>query len=260
MSQQSATWSTAPAKAGEFGRGGGDRRRTVLAITDSEETSGQIVRAIWRSGVDVLTIGPSAPPAAIAEAARLEPDVIIAELADDHRPVAETVRQLRRSSRAFTPALVLHRTGGPAQSPTHTYADSHLVEPFSLEQILTEVEFLLYPGTDPAAEWIYRIDDLELNTVSREVTRDGSVIELTRLEFDLLRFLLRNVGTALSRGRILDHVWDHASSRTDKIVDVYVAQLRRKIGRPGSPVIRTVRGVGYALRPTAAPLVALNAS
>jgi two-component system, OmpR family, response regulator len=222
------------------------RRQLILALTEGDESAGQIVRAVRGSGVDVLALNIGSPEDAVISAARLRPNVVVAELASSRHRLGPTLDTVRRAS-GFSPVLLLHRKTVPIQGPTHTYADAHLVEPFSLEQVHAELEALLHPEREPAT-WVMRIGELELNPVSREVTHDGALIELTRLEFDLLRFLLRNPDTVLSRGQILAHVWPQPGERTDNIVDVYVAQLRKKIDHVHSPIIHTVRGVGYIVK------------
>ncbi|CNW26093.1 DNA-binding response regulator TrcR [Mycobacterium tuberculosis] len=100
----------------------------------------------------------------------------------------------------------------------------------------------------PADEAL-RVGDLTLDGASREVTRDGTPISLSSTEFELLRFLMRNPRRALSRTEILDRVWNYDFAGRTSIVDLYISYLRKKIDSDREPMIHTVRGIGYMLRP-----------
>jgi two-component system response regulator TrcR len=93
------------------------------------------------------------------------------------------------------------------------------------------------------------VGDLELDGASHEVTRGGDPIALTSTEFELLRFLMRNPRKALTRKEILHRVWDYDFGGRSSIVDLYVSYLRKKVDAQREPMIHTVRGVGYMLRP-----------
>jgi two-component system response regulator TrcR len=103
-------------------------------------------------------------------------------------------------------------------------------------------------ATPPAAESL-KVGDLHVDTASREVTRGGTLISLSSTEFELLRFLMRNPRRALSRAEILDRVWNYDIAGRTSIVDLYISYLRKKIDSGREPMIHTVRGVGYMLRP-----------
>jgi two-component system response regulator TrcR len=101
----------------------------------------------------------------------------------------------------------------------------------------------------PAAPETFKVGDLRIDTASREVIRDGTTISLSSTEFELLRFLMRNPRRALSRTEILDRVWNYDFAGRTSIVDLYISYLRKKIDSGREPMIHTVRGVGYMLRP-----------
>ena len=103
-------------------------------------------------------------------------------------------------------------------------------------------------NSPPAAETL-KVGDLQIDTASREVTRDGTPISLSSTEFELLRFLMRNPRRALSRTEILDRVWNYDFAGRTSIVDLYISYVRKKIDSGREPMIHTVRGVGYMLRP-----------
>ena len=93
-----------------------------------------------------------------------------------------------------------------------------------------------------------RVADLHIDTSSREVRRDERSIELTAREYELLKFMARNPRRALSRGLLLSRVWGHHAGVGTNVVDVYVGYLRKKLDATGEPLIRAVRGAGYALK------------
>jgi two-component system OmpR family response regulator len=95
------------------------------------------------------------------------------------------------------------------------------------------------------------VGDLVLDEDSHEVSRGGEEISLTATEFELLRFLMRNARRVVSKAQILDRVWQYDFGGQANIVELYISYLRRKIDRGRSPMIHTLRGVGYVLKPAA---------
>ncbi len=96
------------------------------------------------------------------------------------------------------------------------------------------------------------VGDLILDEDSHEVTRDGAVVKLTATEFELLRYLMRNPRRVLSKAQILDRVWNYDFGGQANVVELYISYLRKKIDRGRTPMIHTVRGAGYVLKPAAA--------
>ncbi|MGW4912903.1 response regulator transcription factor [Streptomyces sp. NPDC004270] len=142
---------------------------------------------------------------------------------------------------------VEHRIDGLAAG-----ADDYVTKPFSLEEVVLRLRGLLRrAGTEqPTVDDSVRVlGDLVLTGESREVQRAGTPIRLTAKEFDLLSLFLDHPRQVLSKAQILDHVWSTSFDGGGNLVEVYISSLRRKIDRGRTPMIHTVRGMGYVVRP-----------
>lgn len=155
-----------------------------------------------------------------------------------------------REQKIHTPVLLLtalgnitHRTEG-----LDSGADDYLVKPFALEELLARVRALLRRPVEQQST-ILKAGDLSLNTVTFEVHRGETPIQLTGKEFALLEYLLRNQNRPLSKELIIAHVWDYDADILPNTVEVYIKYLRGKIDDPfRTPLIRTMRGFGYKLQ------------
>lgn len=130
-------------------------------------------------------------------------------------------------------------------------ADDYVTKPFSLEEVITRLRVVLRRGavseeTDESAVVTYH--DLILNDDTHEVTKAGKLIELSPTEFNLLRYLMLNAEVVLSKTKILDNVWHYDFGGDGNVVESYISYLRRKVDVGDTPLIHTVRGVGYVLR------------
>jgi two-component system OmpR family response regulator len=128
--------------------------------------------------------------------------------------------------------------------------DDYLTKPFSVAELAARLRALMRRAAITQARTAtLSVADLTLNEDSREVRRAGRLIELTPTEFDLLRYLMRNAKTVLTKSQILDRVWQYDFGGNANVVELYISYLRRKLDQDALPLIHTVRGVGYVLRP-----------
>ncbi len=126
-------------------------------------------------------------------------------------------------------------------------ADDYLTKPFSFGELLARVQAILRRPRDVKNE-IFEMDDLVLDVQKQSVARGGNAIYLTRKEFQLLEYLMRNAGNVVSRGQILEHVWDAEADPFSNTIETHILNLRRKIDRPsGTKLIYTVPGRGYKM-------------
>ena len=155
-----------------------------------------------------------------------------------------------RDEGVTTPVVFLTaRDAGADKLAGLSLGDDYVTKPFSIEELVARIRAVLrrtsMAGPEPRR---LRCADLVIDTASHQVWRGGVSVELTATEFKLLEFLTANSGLVLSKGQILDEVWDEGFAGDSNIVEIYISYLRKKIDRDGPPLIRTVRGVGYTLR------------
>ncbi len=205
-------------------------------------------RGLEREGyaVDVVADGE----VALWAASEAEFDAIVLDVMIPEPDGFEVCRRLREGGR-WAPVLLLTARDAVEDRVRglDAGADDYLTKPFSFAELFARLRALTRRGPveRPVA---LEAGDLRLDPVSRTVRRGEVPVELSAKEFSLLEFFLRHPEEALSRSRILEHVWDFAYSGGSNVVDVYVRYLREKIDRPfGCSSIETVRGVGYRFVP-----------
>jgi len=219
----------------------GSQGGTVLLVED-EHSIGSMTRGyLERSGWRVVWVRSGEE--ALAELGRHQVRIVILDIrlpGIDGFDVARLVR-----TRSDVPIVMLTaRDEEPDRvAGLELGADDYLTKPFSPRELVARMKAVLRRTDGRSAEDVLTLADIELNRNAREVAVDGQPVELTTKEFDLLATLLENPGIVVSRDQLLDRVWGMTYPGGTRTVDVHVAQLRRKLGRP--ELIRTVRGAGY---------------
>jgi two-component system response regulator MprA len=187
---------------------------------------------------------------------RLRPDVVVLDVLMPRVDGLTACRRLRSRGETVPILMLTARDAvGDRVSGLDAGADDYLVKPFELDELFARVRALLRrgamsgAGADPDAGHVLRFADLRMDTRSREVTRAGTAVELTRTEYTLLELLLSHPRQVLTREQILHNVWGFDFEPSSNSLDVYVMYLRRKTEAGGRPrLVHTVRGVGYVLR------------
>ncbi|MBT3191636.1 MAG: response regulator transcription factor [Verrucomicrobia bacterium] len=219
----------------------------VLVVEDEEAILLGLAENLSYAGHDVLKAcdGPSALEVALRE----RPDLILLDIMLPGLTGFEVCRQLRDKG-LQTPVIMLTARGDEFDK-LHGFemgADDYVTKPFSVDELLARVKAVLARGkarsTGPRT---YTFDDVVLDLDSRTLTQAGNDVTVTRTEFDLLAYFLENEGKALSRDQVMNDVWGTEYYGTQRSLDSFVANLRRKIEKDThNPVhILTVHGVGY---------------
>jgi len=215
-------------------------------VDDERAVRESLRRALALEGyeVDLAEDGEGA----LESVRRAEPDALILDVLMPGIDGLEVSRRLRRGG-SKVPILMLTARDAVENrvEGLDAGADDYVTKPFALEELLARVRALLRRTT--GAGEVMRFADVELDPSTRQVTRGGEPIELTRTEFALLELLMLNPRQVLTRSVIFERVWGYDFGYASNSLDVYIGYLRRKTEGGGRPrLIQTVRGVGYALR------------
>jgi two-component system OmpR family response regulator len=224
------------------------RARRILVIEDDAETAEQLVDYPQTNGykVDLAINGEDG----LNRARGADYVVMTVDRMLPRIDGIEVIRRLREEG-VMTPALILSALGEVDDRVRGLRAggDDYLVKPFASREMLARVDALARRSAAVVKETILRVGDLEVDLLARVARRHGREIELLPREFQLLEYLVRNVGQVVSRAMLLQHVWDLHFDPTTNIIDVYVGRVRRKIDSGQAyPLIHTIRGVGFCLR------------
>jgi DNA-binding response OmpR family regulator len=192
--------------------------------------------------------------AALKTARSVEPDVVILDWMLPGMDGMEVLRELRRSSDTYVIMLTARTEEMDRIVGLSAGDDDYLTKPFSPGELVARIRAMLRRprgGVPGVAEMPLQFDELIIDPARREVRLRGEEVDLTALEFELLAALASRPGLVFNRGQLLEHVWGEAYFGSDHVVDVHVANLRKKIeDDPANPrYIKTVRGVGYRFRP-----------
>ncbi|MFG2294150.1 response regulator transcription factor [Streptomyces sp. NPDC048603] len=231
----------------------GDR---VLIVDDEPAVREALRRSLAFEGYGTETAVDGLD--ALDKVAAYEPGLIVLDIQMPRMDGLTAARRLRAAG-SLTPILMLtaRDTVGDRVTGLDAGADDYLVKPFELDELFARVRALLrrsayaaaIAGPDRAPEDVLTFGDLRMDLTTREVTRAGRPVELTRTEFTLLEMFLAHPRQVLTREQILKTVWGFDFEPSSNSLDVYVMYLRRKTEAAGEPrLVHTVRGVGYVLR------------
>ena len=224
----------------------------ALVVDDEPSLSELMSMGLRMAGwsVQVASDGPSA----VKAARDFRPDVLVLDVMMPGYDGVEALGRIRQFM-PEVPALFLTAKDAVEDRITGLAAggDDYVTKPFSMEEVMLRLHRLVQRSGVAAqddAELV--VGDLVLNTDTREVTRGGDDIQLTATQFELLRYLMENPKRVVSKAQILDRVWQYDFGGQANVVELYISYLRKKIDVDRAPMIHTVRGAGYVIKPAEA--------
>ena len=235
---------------GELRRADGSPLRVL--VVDDETSLAELVSMALRFEGWAVRCAPDGSTA-VREAKQFRPDAVVLDIM---LPDLDGLAVLRRIRLDQPEVPVLFLTAKDAVEDRiaglTVGGDDYVTKPFSVEELVLRVRSLLRRSSAVASPTRSQlvVGELTLDEDSREVRRAGQEIQLTATEFELLRYLMRNPRRVLSKAQILDRVWEYDFGGQANIVELYISYLRKKIDAGREPMIHTMRGAGYVLRPT----------
>jgi two-component system, OmpR family, response regulator len=224
----------------------------ILVVDDEASLSDLLSMALRYEGWDVRAAADGT--SAVRAAREFRPDAVVLDVMLPDFDGLEVLRRMRAET-PDVPVLFLTAKDAVEDRIAGLTAggDDYVTKPFSLEELVARLRGLLRRSGMAAARQGSElvVGDLVLDEDSHEVRRGNAPVELTATEFELLRYLMRNPKRVLSKGQILDRVWNYDFGGQSNVVELYVSYLRKKIDAGRTPMIHTVRGAGYVLKPAA---------
>ncbi len=224
-----------------------------VLVVDDEPSLAELLASVLRyEGWDIAVAEDGS--SAVKTAREFQPDAVVLDVMLPDFSGLEVLRRLRAELPHVCVLFLTARDSVEDRIAGITAGgDDYVTKPFSLEEVLARLRGLLRrAGVARArAGTALTVADLTMDEDAREVRRGDELIELTATEFELLRFLMRNPRRVLSKAQILDRVWNYDFGGQAHVVELYVSYLRKKIDAGREPLIHTVRGVGYVLKPGA---------
>ncbi|MCA0438348.1 MAG: response regulator transcription factor [Austwickia sp.] len=224
----------------------------VLVVDDEANITELLRMALRYEGWQVETAGTGLT--AVRTAKDFAPDAVVLDMMLPDFDGMEVLRRMRAED-PTVPVLFLTARDAVEDRVAGLTAggDDYVTKPFSLEEVVARLRALMRRtaiSNDDTSSLLV-VGDLTLDEDSHEVTRSGTEINLTATEFELLRYLMRNPKRVLSKAQILDRVWNYDFGGQANVVELYISYLRKKIDAGREPMIHTMRGVGYVLKPAA---------
>jgi two-component system OmpR family response regulator len=223
----------------------------VLVVDDEENLTELLRMALRYEGWDVRSAGTGM--AAVRAAREFQPDAVALDMMLPDFDGMEVLRRMRADN-PNVPVLFLTARDAVEDRVAGLTAggDDYVTKPFSLEEVVARLRALMRRTAimNEGSDSVLAVGDLTLDEDSHEVSRAGHQISLTATEFELLRYLMRNPKRVLSKAQILDRVWNYDFGGQANVVELYISYLRKKIDLGREPMIHTMRGVGYVLKPT----------
>jgi two-component system OmpR family response regulator len=219
-----------------------------LLVVDDEATILELLSGSLRlAGFEVMTASSGAE--AVRAAASGRPDLVLLDVMMPDGDGFEALRRIRSGGGEVPVIFLTARDEVPDRVEGFAVgADDYVTKPFSLDELLARIRAVLKRTRSDAPGSQLRVADLELDEDAHEVRRAGAPVELTPTEYRLLRFLMVNAGRVVSKGQILNQVWEYGPDRDGSVVEPAVSYLRRKVDQGQPRLIHTVRGFGYVLR------------
>jgi two-component system OmpR family response regulator len=227
------------------------REPTVLVVDDEEHITELVAMGLGYNGFQVQRVASGR--AALDAVAKTHPDLIVLDVMLPDLDGFEVARRLRESEGAGTRVPIIFLTARDTTADKvqglRLGSDDYVTKPFSIEELIERVKAVLRRagGVGPSDHKL-SYADLDLDEDTRDVWRGGRLVELTPTEYKLLHYLLSNARRVLTRDQILEHVWDYTFAGNASVLETYISYLRHKIDDGHTPLIHTVRGVGYSLR------------
>ena len=226
----------------------------VLVVEDGFNLTELLSMALRYEGWEVKSAATGM--AAVRAAREFEPDAVALDMMLPDMDGLEVLRRMREHDERIPVLFLTARDAVEDRIAGLTAGgDDYVTKPFSLEEVVARLRALMRRTVLVAADEsdsMLAVGDLTLDEDSHEVTRAGSPIQLTATEFELLRYLMRNPKRVLSKAQILDRVWNYDFGGQANVVELYISYLRKKIDAGREPMIHTMRGVGYVLKPATA--------
>ena len=216
----------------------------ILVVEDNPKIAEGIRKGLTENGfaVDVSLTGFEAEEMA----STVDYDIVVLDLMLPDRDGTDVCRNLRRRKNK-TPVLMLTALGSTEEKVAglNAGADDYLTKPFEFEELVARIRAILRRG-EPTESRTLRVHDLELDLYTRQAKRNEKKIELSNKEFALLEYLMRNPNRVLTRTQIGEKVWDMNFEPSSNVIDVYIANLRKRIDKDfDTPLIQTIKGAGY---------------